>query len=193
MMHFFRSPCWRSVRQLFTACVSSILLTAAATPLQADGRLDTRERFVELDSEIQAIKQEILGINREILLLEESSLYPDGEQLVVLVSIANGSTVYPERITLHLDGHTVTQHDYSGSEGAALHAGGVQRLYAGRLTEGEHRLDVSLSGRLARNKAFQQQHSVTITKMPGRKYMELQLGPAEEKSQPGVTVREWQQ
>ena len=97
------------------------------------------------------------------------------------------------RMTQHLDGQTVTQHDYSGSEGAALHAGGVQRLYAGRLTEGEHRLDVSLSGRLGRNKAFQQQRSVTITKIPGRKYMELQLGPGEEKSQAGVTVREWQQ
>jgi hypothetical protein len=193
MMHFLSRPYWRPVRLLFTACVSSVFLTAAGTPLQADGRLDTRERFVELDSEIQAIKQEILGINREILLLEESSLYPHGEQLVVLVSIANGSTVYPERITLHLDGQTVTQHDYSGSEGAALQAGGVQRLYTGRLTEGEHRLDVSLSGRLARNKAFQQQRSVTLTKMPGRKYMELQLGPGEEKSQPGVTVREWQQ
>ena len=106
MMHFLRRPCWRSVRLLFTACFSSVFLTAAGTPLQA---------------------------------------------------------------------------------------GGVQRLYAGRLTEGEHRLDVSLSGRLARKKAFQQQRSVTITKMPGRKYMELQLGPGEEKSQPGVTVREWQQ
>ena len=192
-MHLLRKQCWRSVRLLFTACIAAIFLTGAGTPLQAEQHPDTRDRFVELDSEIQAIKQEILAINREILLLEEASLYPHGQQLVVLVSIANDSPVNPERITLQLDGQTVTQHDYSVSEGSALRKGGVHRLYAGRLSEGEHRLDVSLSGRLARDKTFQQQRSVTITKMPGRKYMELQLGSGEQQSEPGVTVREWQQ
>ena len=73
---------------------------------QADERSDTRERFVELDGEIQAIKEEILEINRDILLLEELSLYPHGQQLVVLVSVANNSPVNPDTISLQLDGQT---------------------------------------------------------------------------------------
>jgi hypothetical protein len=71
--------------------------------------------------------------------------------------------------------------------------GGVHRLYAGRLSEGEHRLDVSVAGWQTRDKTFKQQRSVTITKMPGRKTIELHLGPGEQGSEPGVTIREWQQ
>jgi hypothetical protein len=193
MEHPLRIQCWQSVRLLLTACISTVFLIAAGTPLQADERLDTRERFVELDSEIQAIKEEILAINRDMLLLEELSLYPHGQQWIVLVSVANGSPADPERIILQLDGRTVAQHDYTGSEGAALNEGGVHRLYTGRLSDGEHKLDVSLSGRLTGDKAFTQQRSVTITKMPGRKYMELHLGPGEQRSAPDVTIREWQQ
>jgi hypothetical protein len=193
MTHRFTKPCWRSVRPLFTVLVSTIFLSGAAVPVQADRSVDTRDRFVELDSEIQAIKEEILEINQDLLLLEESSLYPHGQQLVVLVSIANGSQVNPDSITLQLDGETVKQHDYSGSEGAALQGGGVHRLYAGRLIEGEHRLGIVLSGRQAGDKAFSRQRSVTITKMPGRKYMELQLDPGVDSSGPVVIIRQWQQ
>jgi hypothetical protein len=152
---------------------------------------DTRERFIELDGEIQAIKEEILEINREILLLEELSLYPHGQQLVVLVSVASNSPVNPDSISLQLDGQTVNHHIYTGSEGAALQEGGVHRLYTGRLSDGEHKLEVSVTGKQAGGRAFHQQRSVTITKTPGRKYLELQLGPGGNKSGPGLTIREW--
>ena len=72
MMRLSRSKqCWQSVRLLFTICVSCVLLTGAGTAPQTDEPRDTRERYIELDGEIQAIKEEILGINRDILLLEE--------------------------------------------------------------------------------------------------------------------------
>jgi hypothetical protein len=193
MTYPLRRQCWRSLKLLFTACISSVFLTGTGVRLQADERPDTRARFVELDGEIQAIKEAILEINRDILLLEESSLYPQGQQLVVLVSIARGDPLYPERIILQLDGQTVTRHDYSDSEGAALHAGGVHRLYNGKLSEGEHTLAVSLSARLASGQAITQQRGVTITKKRGRKTMELQLDSGADRSQPGVTIREWQQ
>lgn len=80
----------RYIKLLATAWLSTFLLIGSDVILQAAERPDTRARFVELDSEIQAIKEEILAINQEILLLEASSLYPRGEQLVVLVSIADG-------------------------------------------------------------------------------------------------------
>ena len=192
MMHVSRSQqCWQSVRLLFTACVSCVLLTGAGTVPQTDDPRDARERYIELDSEIQVIKEEILEINRDILQLEELSLYPHGQQLVVLVSIADNSPVNPASISLQLDGRTVSQHTYTGREGAALQEGGVHRLYAGRLGDGEHVLEVSVTGKQAGRQAFQQQRRVTITKLPGRKYLELQLGPGDNTSEPGLTVYEW--
>jgi hypothetical protein len=193
MMHLSRSKhCWQSVvRLLFTVCVSCVFLTGAGEVPQPDEKRDSREQFVELDGEIQAIKEEILEINRDILLLEELSLYPHGQQLVVLVSIATDSLVNPGSIALQLDGQMVSRHRYTGSEGSALQEGGVHRLYTGRLADGEHRLEVSVTGTQARGQAYQQQRSVTITKRPGRKYMELQLGPENGSSQSGLTIREW--
>jgi hypothetical protein len=165
----------------------------AEAPLQADETPGTRDRFVELDSEIQAIKQEILAINQEILLLEESSLVSHGEQLVVLVSVAEGGAATPEQITLLVDGETLSSHDYSAGETAALREGGVHRLFTGRLSEGEHQLELVLSGRTNRDKKFQRQRSVAITKLKGRKYIEVELGTADRKSEPELAIREWQQ
>ena len=166
-------------------------MTGIGSAAPPDDSANTRERFVKLDGEIQAIKEEILDINRDILQLEEMSLYPHGQQLVVLVSVASDSLVNPEIIQLHLDGQSVSNHIYTGSEAVALQEGGVHRLYTGRLSDGKHNLEISVTGKQAKDRAFSQQRSVTITKMPGRKYMELHLGPGKDAVEPVLTVREW--
>ena len=72
-----------------------------------------------------------------------------------------------------------------------MQEGGVPRLYTGRMAEGRHQLLVSVSGEQGNGGAFSRQHSVTITKQAGRKYMELHLGPREDTAEPGLTIREW--
>jgi hypothetical protein len=186
-----RKQCRQLVRVLSAVCLCCVFLTGAEVASQSNERGDSRENFVKLDAEIQGIKEEVLEINREILLLEELSLYPHGQQLIVLVSVAHDSPVSPDSLSLELDGQTVIQHRYTVSESAALQQGGVHRLYTGRLRNGEHLLGVSVSGRKARDQVFQQQHSATITKTPGRKYVELHLGPGKNSSVPGLTIREW--
>ena len=175
---------WQPYRLLLFICVSCVCLTGA----DADG---SRARFVEMDSEIQAIKEEILDINRDILLLEEMSLYPHGQQLIVLVSVATGSSLKPDTVSLQLDGQLVSQHGYTDSEHAALHQGGVHRLYTGRVENGTHRLLFSVTGERARGDAFHQQRSVIISKQTGRKYMELHLGTRDDTTSPGLTIRQW--
>ena len=169
----------------FIACIGP--------PIQAQKHEYLKTSRVELDSETQSIKAEILEINREILLLEESLLYPPDEQLIVFVSIPNGSTVIPQSIILRLNGKTVSQHNYSKDEGTALQQGGVHRLYTGRLVEGNHQLDIAISGRRGGNKALQRERSLTFRKLPGQKTVELQLGSADRKSKADVIIREWQQ
>ena len=142
-MELLRKRYWRSARLLLAACLTAFLLTCIGLPSRADDLPNPAESFLELDSELQAIKAEILEINQEIMLLE-SAKYPLTEQWVVLVSVANGNLVTLERITLRLDGQTLANHDYSGSEGAALQEGGVHRLHSGVLSAGEHQLEISL-------------------------------------------------
>lgn len=182
---------WRPLRFMLAVCVSCIFLTGAGPAPQLDEHSNTHERFIELDGEIQEIKEEILEINRDILQLEELALYPHGLQLVVLVSVANNSTVSPDSISLQLNGNIVSHHNYTGSENAALQEGGVHRLYTGRLGDGEHRLEVSITGKQSGDKVFHRQRVVTITKLPGPKYLELHLGPGEKTPEPVLTIREW--
>lgn len=176
------------MRLLLLVCVSCIFLTGADS---GSGTGDSRSRFVQLDSEIQAIKEEILGINREIRLIEELSLYPHGQQLIVLVSTAPDSSLAPGNISLQVDGQPASQHQYSASETAAMLNGGVHRLYTGRLREGEYQLQVSVRGKDPRGDAFNQQRSATITKRAGQKYVELHLWLRGDNGKPELVIREW--
>jgi hypothetical protein len=184
-----RRSTWLSIALL----ISTVALCAVAVSPRAEQGVESHERFIELDSELQAIKEEILAINRDMRALEEISMYPQGQQMVVLVSIAAGSGLSAARITLNVDGQIVSRHDYSEQESNALLNGGVHRLYSGGVSEGDHRVEVSLSGHRTRNKQFTQRNSTTIHKVPGLKYLELHLGPGERKSEPALTIREWQQ
>src|SRR5210317_598242 len=130
MMCPFTQQLSRSLRWLFAAGAASLLTTLFWPPLQADELPDTRTQFIELDSAIQAIKEELLAINQEILMLEEASRYPLGEQLVILVSSTADEAVAPASVILLLDGQTVSRHNYSHTERESLQAGGVHRLYA---------------------------------------------------------------
>ena len=187
MMHLSsKNPCWQSFRLLLFICVSCLFLTGADS-----GTGNSRSQFVKLDSEIQAIKEEILDINRDILLLEEMSLYPHGQQLVVLVSVAPNSLLGPDSISLQLDGQMVSEHRYSSSEQAAMQEGGVHRLYTGRVGEGKHQFQVSVTGGQGGGDAFSQQRRVTITKQVGRKYLELHLRPGDDPAKPVLSIREW--
>ncbi len=189
MMHLCGvRQCRPSFRRLLAICLCGVVLAAGAAPPPGEPR-DTRERFVELDGEIQEIKEEILAINRDILLLEELVLYAHGQQLIVLVSVAKDSPVHPDRISLQLDGQRVTHHVYTGNENAALQEGGVHRLYTGRLGAGEHRLEVSVTGTRGRGREFQQQQGITLTKGPDRQYLEVHLGADEDSAQPRLTLR----
>lgn len=192
MEHDFLTANWNHARRLLTTVVVAVCLTAPGSALQAAEVSGPHQSFITLDSEVQAIKAEILAINREILLLEESSSLQSGEQLIVLVSVAPDSGLSPGLIRLQLDGQLLREHKYSPGEVTALRAGGVHRLHTGLLAAGEHNLEIHLSGTRKGDKSFQQQHSTTLLKSHGRKYMELQLVPGKKKSQPELTIRQWQ-
>ena len=175
-----------------TAVLTSFMLMAASgLSLADDDKINTRERFTEADREIQAVKQEILEINREILLLEEQLLYPQGQQVVVFVSLNADSPVNVNSISLSLDGQVVSRHVYTHSEEAALHNGGIHRLYVGRLEDGVHVVDVSLSGTGTGGQQFLSQQSAEIIKRAGRKVMELKIAAVDNRKEPQFSIHEW--
>jgi len=193
MRHSRGYRCEQSAGLLFSTLIALVFFPAAGVSGQPEHPSTSPQRFIELDSEIQTIKEEILSINKDILALKELALTAPDEQLVVLVSIAAPGSMLPTSISLQLDGQAITHHDYTASEGEALRGGGAQRLYVGRIGEGEHRLEVLLSGRKNGDKSLNLQNSITFTKEPGQKYLELQLGLDKRERHPDLTIRQWQQ
>lgn len=179
----------------FAGCQAVLLLfsvmTGTGLALANDDKASAHDRFTEVDSEIQAVKQEVLEINEEILLLEEQLLYPHGQQLLVFLSLSSNSPVNVSSVSLELDGKTVSRHVYTKSEKAALQEGGIHRLYTGRLLEGAHVVDVSLSGMSPDGQQFQRRQSVRIVKGSDRKVMELNIAAGNNGSEPEVTIHEW--
>ncbi|MEH6569073.1 MAG: hypothetical protein V7709_08365 [Halioglobus sp.] len=185
--------CYRFFWFLLLISLSTALLADSEAPLKKAQQEEFRELFVELDGELQAIKNELLAIDRDILSIGEES-DPSGEQpLIVLVSVEAGTPANPASIRLQLDGNVVSHHKYTNSENEALRVGGVHRLYSGRVSEGQHDLLVTLIGKTDEDREFSRQRSTTITVSEGRQYLELELAISAKNPEPDVNIRQWRQ
>ena len=132
---------------MFWALVPALLGWIGASPGLA--RADSKEQMQGLDEQVQEIKSDVLGIAAELDRLEEKLLYPSDTQVAVFVSLAEGEKFRLDSVQIQIDGELVARHLYSFKELEALQKGGVQRIYTGNVSTGEHRLEVSVAGKRA--------------------------------------------
>jgi hypothetical protein len=124
----------------------------------------TREQMRGLDEQVQEVKSDVLGIAAELRGLEEKLLYPSNTQLALFVSLAEGESLRLDSVRIQIDGEPVAHHIYSFKELDALQKGGVQRIYTGNVATGEHRLEVSVAGKLPGGRDFSGTESFTFSK-----------------------------
>jgi hypothetical protein len=152
---------------------------------------DGQDPLHGLDRGLQAIKQEAVDINQELLDLEEAVLYPPDQQLVVFVSLPAESRFRPETVQVTLNGDEIAERTYTHEEGVALRNGGVHRLHMGRLPDGAHTLVVSVAGLSETGQPYRREISATIVKGLGPKYVELGIQPAGKDEAPKLTIEAW--
>jgi hypothetical protein len=109
----------------------------------------SKEQMQGLDEQVQEIKSDVLSIAAELSRLEEKLLYPSSTQVAIFVSFAEGESLRLDSVQIQIDGAPVARHIYSFKELEALQKGGVQRIYTGNVSTGEHRLEVSVAGKLS--------------------------------------------
>ena len=131
--------------------------TAAAQELSSD-------ELKSLDGQVQEIKSDVLNIASELNLLEERLLFPSNTQVAFFVSLDEGQDFRLDAVQLEIDGELATHHIYSFNELEALQKGGVQRIYTGNVTTGEHQLQVTMLGKLKNGKDFSATDSFTFAK-----------------------------
>jgi hypothetical protein len=129
----------------------------------------------DLDEQVQEVKSDILNISEELSRLEEKLLYPSGTQVAIFVAVAKGDLMRLDAVRLQIDGQPVAHHIYSAKELEALRKGGVQRMYIGNVTTGDHQLEVLVDGKVESGADFSRTERFTFRKEVKPKMVGLTL------------------
>jgi hypothetical protein len=146
------------------SCLIAFALLSGVNIVPAGAEPVTKEQMQSLDEQVQEIKSDVLGIAAELNGLEEKLLYPSNTQVAVFVSLEEGEAFRLDSVQLQIDGVPVAHYIYSFKELEALQKGGVQRIYTGNISTGEHRLDVSVAGKSSGGKEIGATESFSIRK-----------------------------
>ena len=130
-------------RLLISLGISLMLVFGASTAQEtgADGGEASREQFRSLDQDVQALKKEVLDLNRDLFLLEEELLFPANSQVAFFISMDVGEYFELDSVSLKIDGKEVSNYLYTEREVGALIRGGVHRVHMANLKTGDHELD----------------------------------------------------
>jgi hypothetical protein len=142
----------------------------------------SKQQMQSLDEQVQEIKSDVLGIASELNRLEERLLYPSDTQVALFVSLKEGETLRLDSVAVQIDGAPVARHIYSFKELEALQKGGIQRIYTGNVATGDHRLEVSVAGKLPSGADFARSQSFSFTKKVEPKLVGITLADAGDSS-----------
>lgn len=154
-------------------------------------RARAQESVNALSVEIQALKQSVIALNKDLRVLEEDLLFPANTQLNVFLSMDVGKFFTLESVKLKLNGKVVSSHVYNEREIGALARSGIHRLHMGNLGVGEHQLSAFFTGIGPSGREYKRGTTMKITKESGPKYVELQITDSSMKQQPEFSVRQW--
>ena len=145
-----------------------------------------------LDGRVQDVKSDVIKLNRDLLVLEEELLFPANTQVALFVSMDVGKMFELDSVQIKLDDKVVAAYLYTPLEVAALHRGGVQRVWVGNLKIGEHELVAYFTGKGPHDRDYKRGATVKFDKGTEAKYIELRIKDSMGKLQPEFDVKLWQ-
>ena len=163
-----------------------------ATETDAESLDEDGSEEASLDTDIEALKKEVLSLNRDLFILEEDLLFPSNTQFSVFLSMNAGALFSLDSIQLKIDDKNTANHLYTERELAALKRGGVQRLYIGNLPSGEHEIIVIFTGVGPKGRDYRLGESVVIEKTTEPQFVEFMIADDTGKEQPQFDVRVWE-
>jgi hypothetical protein len=177
---------WARFKNVYWIVLAVCALATASAAAQNQQENSARG----LDEQVQEIKSDVLDIAEELSRLEEKLLYPSGTQVAIFVSLAKGDRLRLDAVRLQIDGQLVAHHIYSAKELEALRKGGVQRIYVGNVSTGEHQLEVLVDGKNEGGADFSRTERFTFRKEVKPKMVGLTLAGAASGSSP-IALGEW--
>ena len=180
------APATRAAAPAAPAASAPVVAAAPATAASAPPLAAT------LDGRVQDVKNDVIKLNRDLLVLEEELLFPANTQVALFVSMDVGKMFELDSVQIKLDDKVVAAYLYTPLEVAALHRGGVQRVWVGNLKTGEHELVAYFTGKGPHDRDYKRGATVKFDKGTEAKYIELRIRDSMGKLQPEFDVKVWQ-
>lgn len=141
--------------------------------------------------QVESLKESVLTLNRDLLILEEELLYPASSQVAVFVSMDLGTYFALDAVKLEINNKLVASELYTDKQTKALFRGGVQRLYVGNLKTGEHEISAFFTGR-GRQQDYKRGAKIVVTKNQEPIVLELRIVDSSAQLQPVFEIKQWQ-
>jgi uncharacterized membrane protein len=186
------------VTKTFFTFVATALLFCSAVSVAQDStstqaaEAQSREEFRAIDQDVQALKKEVLDLNRDLFLLEEELLFPANSQVAFFLSLDVGEYFELDSVQLKIDGKEVANYLYTAREADALVRGGVHRVHMANLKTGEHELIAIFTGKGPNVRDYRRGATLVFEKGIGAKYVELEITDRVKKQQPEFIIKEWE-
>ena len=199
----FREPANDSWPMKFISIIT-LLLLCLTTPLSAQQPVDelpdeAGETVADeatgegsLDVEIEALKKEMLSLNRDLFILEEDLLFPLSTQFSVFLSIDAGLLFSLDSVQLKINDKNISNHLYTEKELPALKRCWFHRLYIGNLSSGEHEIIAIFTGIGPKGRDYRRGESVVIEKTTEPQFVEFMIADDTVKEQPQFNVYVWE-
>jgi hypothetical protein len=177
---------------LIHAVLAAEVATPAASATDAAAPAATAADTRGVDEEIQALKKDVVDLNRDLFMLEEELLFPANTQVAVFLSMDVGEFFALDTVTLRIDNKEVTKYLYTPREAEALLKGGVQRLYLGNAKLGKHELVALFTGKGPHGDDYSRGARLNFEKAVGAKYLELKISDRQRRLQPEFEIKDWE-
>ena len=145
-----------------------------------------------LDTNIEALKKEVLLLNRDLFILEEDLLFPANTQFSIFLSMNAGQLFTLDSVQLRINDKNVANHLYTERELEALKRGGVQRLYIGNLPSGEHEIVAVFTGIGPNGRDYRRGKTIVVEKTTEPQFVEFMIEDDISKEQPEFNARTWE-
>ena len=169
---------------LFVTFISAFQTSYAETNTDAQKNIHT---------DLETLKNEVLELNRDLFVLEEDLLFSANTQINVFLSMNAGKLFHLDSVQLKIDDTVVSNYLYTERELKALSRGGVQRLYIGNLSSGEHEIIAIFTGQGPNDRTFKRATSQKIDKTNEAQFIELKINDNLSKEQAEFSVKVWEQ
>jgi hypothetical protein len=166
---------------MFIICLTSPLVLAE----QASGSEE-----LSVAEQLQQLKRQVISLNRDLFVLEEDLLYPSSTQVAVYLSMDVGEYFKLDAVEIKIDDKDATSYLYTAKQIDALFRGGVQRLYVGNVSQGEHRISAFFTGIGPQNRPYKRATTALFNKDADAKALELAIKDSSAKQQPEFSVVE---